>query len=249
MALKSTNTRHQRRNPAEYPSAIGGEAVKDLSIDQRVKLTVSLDEFFTDLPPSALVPFVRQRLWIPNNQSLPNDFPLGNGANAVAFKIFDVPENQSLLITYVSQTWLRATTPAYPPGVVTNENTIYTALPITAGISGCAPLQITVNQNPIADVSGLYNDANFATTEAWYPPSDGVASSGFIEQRVNVLDLGVGQRVSIVVPENQSVGALYTSPYGTEVASDEKPDAIAILCKGFLAPTKVIQKARKLYGI
>lgn len=248
MSFENKNLRHLRRNPSDYPAAASGQAQKDLSTDQTVKLTVALDEFFTDLPPSSLVPFVRQRVWLPDPNN--NDFPLNGGANAVTFKIFDVPDNQSVLLTYVAQTWLRATTPTYPPAAPSDENTIYTALPTTAGISGVAPLQLTINQNPIADAAGIYNDANFTDTSlAWYPLNTGANASGFIEQQVNVLDLGVGQRLAIVIPENQAVGALYTATYGTQVAAAEKPDAIKILCKGFIAPTKVIQKARKLYGI
>ena len=53
----------------------------------------------------------------------------------------------------------------------------------------------------------------------------------------------------VIVPENQAVGALYTATYGTALQAAELPDAISIVAKGYLAPTKVIQKARKLYGI
>jgi hypothetical protein len=98
------------------------------------------------------------------------------------------------------------------------------------------------------DVSGAYNDANFPTTDAWYPPSDGVVASGFTQQQVNLMLFGI-HRTAIIIEENQQVGALYTATYSTALASTELPDAIQIICKGFLAPTQIIQKARREYGI
>jgi hypothetical protein len=245
------NALHQARKAVSPPLRDNGDyqTEKSIGANQDALLAVGVDSFFTDLPPSSLVPFVRNRLWVPD-PSITNNFPL-SGPTAqsftTAFNLFEVPENQSLLLTFVAQTWLTSTVPAPP----TNTNTVYTALPTTAGASGVAPLQITINQNPIADAAGLYNDANWTVpnTFPWYPPSDGVASSGFITQQTNVFNFGNGLKVYAIIPEKQTVGALYTATYSTAVNATERPDAIRIVCKGYLAPTKVIQKARRLYGI
>lgn len=247
MSSKNTNVRHHARKSMSPPIENGEYSTeKSVSSSSEAVLAVGVDAFFTDLPPASLVPFVRNRLWVPDPAV--NEFPLSGATSKnflTAFNLFDVPENQSLILTYIAQTWLTATVPAPP----TDTNTIYTALPLTAGISGAAPLQVTINQNPIADAAGLYNDQNWTdTTLSWYPPSKGVSSSGFITQRTNCLYFGQ-HKVFAIIPENQEVGALYTATYGTAVAADERPDAIHIVCKGFLAPTKVVQKARKLYGI
>jgi hypothetical protein len=248
----SNNPKHSRRNPtrAVAEGAPSQNPLRTVDTDEEVRLTVGLDAFFTDLPPAALVPFVRQRLWIPD-PAVANTFPLTEGALTTNFNLFSVPPKQSLILTFVAQRWLQASDPTpYPPAAPTNTNTVYTALPTTAGISGAAPLQITVNNTPITDVSGAYNDANFTdTTTEWYPPSSGVSTSGFTEQFTNVLNFGQGHRAFAIIQENQEVGALYTATYGVAVNPDELPDAIAITCKGFLGPTKLIQKARKLYGI
>jgi len=211
---------------------------------------VGLDEFFTDLPPAALVPFIRQRLWIPD-PTVANTFPLSDQALSTSFSLFSVPEKQSLILTHVSQRWLQASDPTpYPPAAPTDQNTVYSALPLTAGISGVAPLQITVNNTPITDSAGAFNDANFTTTTTpWYPPSGGVQVSGFTQQVTNIFDFGQGQRAFAIILENQEVGALYNATYGTAVSANELPDAISIICKGYLGPTQLIQKARKLYGI
>jgi len=247
-----TNPKFSRRNPTRiHPSdALSANPVRTIDTDDEVKLTVGLDAFFTDLPPAALVPFVRQRLWVVD-PSTTNNFPLKGAALTTSFDIFEVPEKQSLILTYVSQRWLQASDPTpFPPPVPSDESTVYTGLPLTAGVSGAAPLQVTVNSTPITDVSGAYNDANFTDTSLeWYPPSNGVKISGFTEQGVNVLDFGPGHRAFAIIQENQRVGALYTATYGTAVNAAERPDAIGILVKGFLGPTKLIQKARKLYGI
>jgi hypothetical protein len=222
------NALHQARKAVSPPLRDNGDyqTEKSIGANQDALLAVGVDSFFTDLPPSSLVPFVRNRLWVPD-PSITNNFPL-SGPTAqsftTAFNLFEVPENQSLLLTFVAQTWLTSTVPAPP----TNTNTVYTALPTTAGASGVAPLQITINQNPIADAAGLYNDANWQT---------------------NVFNFGNGLKVYAIIPEKQTVGALYTATYSTAVNATERPDAIRIVCKGYLAPTKVIQKARRLYGI
>lgn len=248
MSKNSKNALHQKRKPISPPLLENGDfnTEKSVSTSSEAVLAVGVDSFFTDLPPSSLVPFVRHRLWVPD-PDVTNRFPLSGATGAsqtTAFNLFDVPENQSLLLTFVAQTWLQE------DSVIEDEPTTYTALPTTAGINGAAPLQVTINQNPIADASGLYNDANWAdTTLPWYPPSNGVPSSGFLTQRTNVFNFGNGLKVFVIVPENQAVGALYTATYGTALQATELPDAIHIVCKGYLAPTKVIQKARKLYGI
>jgi len=205
--------------------------------------TVSIDGFLTNLPLSVLAPFVRQRLWVPD-PSIPNEFPRSLGSNTTTFNLFKVPQRQSLILTYIEQVWLQAVAPLPALGTPT----VYTALPTTAGISGAAPLSITVNNNPIMDVSGAYNDANFAATSLWYPPSEGIVSSGFTQQQVNLMLFGL-HRNAVIIEENQQVGALYTATYSTALASSELPDAIQIICKGFLAPTQIIQKARREYGI
>lgn len=250
MSPKNINATHRHRETKVNAIENGDLSTeKSLGSGAEAVLAVGVDSFFTDLPPASLVPFVRNRLWLPDpSTSSGNEFPLSGQFSknfTTEFKLFDVPKEQSLILTYVAQTWLTSTL----PDPKTNLNTIYTALPTTAGISGVAPLQITINQNPIADASGLYNDENWTDTSLpWYPPSDGIAASGFITQRTNCLYFGQ-QKVFAIIPEDQEVGALYTATYGTAVAEDERPDAIHIVCKGFLAPTKVIQKARKLYGI
>jgi hypothetical protein len=249
MSSNSKNALHQKRNSISPPLLENGDfpTEKSVATSSEAVLAVGVDSFFTDLPPSSLVPFVRHRLWVPDPTIIPNRFPLSGSTGAsqtTAFNLFDVPENQSLLLTFVAQTWLQE------DSVIVDEPTTYAALPTTAGINGAAPLQVTINQNPIADVSGLYNDANWAdTTLPWYPPSNGVPSSGFLTQRTNVFNFGNGLKVFVIVPESQAVGALYTATYGTALQATELPDAVHIVCKGYLAPTKVIQKARKLYGI
>ncbi len=250
MSQNPRNARHSARSTRPQPIENGDFSTEySVGTGSEAVLAVGVDSFFTDLPPASLVPFVRNRLWLPD-PALTNNFPL-SGPTAEAFttefNLFDVPESQSLILTYIAQTWLTANVPVPP---VIDTNTAYTALPTTAGISGAAPLQITINQNPIADASGLYNDQNWTVpnTLPWYPPSNGATGSGFITQRTNCLYFGQ-HKVFAIIPEFQEVGALYTSTYGTAVAIDERPDAIHIVCKGFLAPTKVIQKARKLYGL
>jgi hypothetical protein len=250
MPHRNKNARHEARVSKPNPVENGEYSTeRSISTSSEAVLAVGVDSFFTDLPPASLVPFVRNRLWLPDPDTLSgNEFPLSGSAAknfTTSFNLFTVPENQSLILTYIAQTWLTSSL----PDPKTNLNTTYTALPTTAGISGAAPLQVTINQNPIADAAGLYNDENWTTTTLpWYPPSDGVASSGFITQRANCLYFGQ-HKVFAIIPENQEVGALYTATYGTAVNVDERPDAIHIVCKGFLAPTKVVQKARKLYGI
>ena len=252
MSKNSKNALHQQRKSISPPLLENGEypTEKSVSTSSEAVLAVGVDSFFTDLPPSSLVPFIRNRLWVQDQSLAANTFPLSGtsgGSQTTAFNLFDVPENQSLILTFVSQTWLQFDPATLP---INGLPTTYTPLPTTVGVNGAAPLQVTINQNPIADVAGLYNDANWAdTTLPWYPPSNGVASSGFITQRTNVFNFGNGFKVFVIVPENQAVGALYTATYGTALQAAELPDAISIVAKGYLAPTKVIQKARKLYGI
>lgn len=247
-----SNPKHIHRNPVRVPkdTQLGNVGFENtVDTDSEVRLTVGLDAFFTDLPPAALVPFVRQRLWIPD-PTVTNTFPLTDSATFTSFEIFKVPEKQSLILTYVTQTWLQASDPTpYPPAAPSDTNTVYTALPTTAGISGAAPLQLTVNNTPITDTSGSFSDANFTdTTLPWYPPAY-TQASGFTQQGFNLFNFGQGHRAFAIIPENQEVGALYTSTYGVALNSNELPDAISILCKGYLGPTKLIQKARRLYGI
>lgn len=236
--------------PARYPSKNPADIGRGVATSHEATYSITLDRFLADLPLSVLTPFVRQRLWIPDASISPNTFPLSEGSSVTTYDLFDVPIKESLILTYITQTWLRAEDPPspLPPGAPTSEGTIYSALPLTAGVSGAAPLSITVNKNPIVDVSGAYNDTNFVSTAPWYPPSNGAVVSGFIEQQRNLLDFG-DHRTAVIITENQTVGALYTATYGTALNLDERPDAILIVCKGFLAPTQVIRKARKNYGI
>mgnify|MGYP001273789198 CR=1 FL=1 len=250
MSSNSKNALHQKRKSISPPLLENGDypTEKSVATSSEAVLAVGVDSFFTDLPPSSLVPFIRNRLWV-QDPTIANAFPLSGatgGSQTTAFNLFDVPENQSLILTFVGQTWLQRDAVQ-----VLDQPTTYTALPTTVGFNGAAPLQVTINQNPIADAAGLYNDANWTipNTFPWYPPSNGVASSGFITQRTNVFNFGNGFKVFVIVPESQSVGALYTATYGKALQAAELPDAISIVAKGYLAPTKVIQKARKLYGI
>ena len=61
-----------------------------------------------------------------------------------------MPENQSLILTFVSQTWLQFDPATLP---INDLPTTYTPLPTTVGVNGARPLQVTINQNPIADVA------------------------------------------------------------------------------------------------
>jgi hypothetical protein len=234
------------RYPSKNPADIG----RGVATNHEASYSIALDRFLADLPLSVLTPFVRQRLWIPDLTSGTNTFPLSEESSVTTFDLFDVPQKESLILTYVTQTWLQSDDPPtpLPPAVPADVNTVYSALPLTAGASGVAPLSITVNKNPIVDVSGAYNDANFASTFPWVPPSEGVIVSGFVEQQRNILDFG-DHRTAVIITENQNVGALYSATYNTAVNAIERPDAILIVCKGFLAPTQVIRKARKNYGI
>jgi hypothetical protein len=243
MSTPKSDLRHV--HPPRYPGAHKGAETLSASSQNVAAYTVSIDGFLTNLPLSVLVPFVRQRLWMPD-PAVTNEFPRSGGSNTTVFDLFRVPPRQSLILTYIEQTWLQYADPI--PDPVTSVPTVYTALPTTAGISGAAPLSIIVNNNPITDVSGAYNDANFPATDPWYPPSEGIVSSGFTQQQVNVLQFGI-HRTAVIIEENQQVGALYTATYSVPLAAAELPDAIQIICKGFLAPTQVVQKARKEYGI
>lgn len=230
-------------NEVKYPTQEKRAETLSASSKTTATYTVSIDGFLANLPLSVLSPFIRQRLWIPD-PTVTNEFPKSLGSNTTTFNLFRVPPRQSLILTYIEQTWLQDVTPLPALGTPT----VYSALPTTAGISGAAPLSITVNNNPIMDVSGAYNDENFVSTSSWYPPSEGVVSSGFTQQQVNLMLFGI-HRTAIIIEENQQVGALYTATYSATLASSELPDAIQILCKGFLAPTQIIQKARRDYGI
>jgi hypothetical protein len=243
MTTPKSQLRHV--SPPKYPGTHKGAETLSASVQNVAAYTVSIDGFLTNLPLSVLVPFVRQRLWLPD-PSVANDFPKTAGSNTTVFNLFRVPPRQSLILTYIEQTWLQYTNPI--PAPVTSVPTVYTALPTTAGISGAAPLSIIVNNNPITDVSGAYNDENFPSTDAWYPPSDGVVASGFTQQQINLLQFGI-HRTAVIIEENQEVGALYSATYSVPLAAAERPDAVQIICKGFLAPTQIIQKARKSYGI
>lgn len=246
------NIKHSMRGvrPAQYPSKNPADIGKGVATTREASYSITIDRFLADLPLSVLTPFVRQRLWIPDfSGPSGNTFPVDGGSSFSTFDLFDVPVKDSLILTYVTQTWLRAEDPSpLPPAVPTQQGTVYSALPTTAGASGAAPLSITVNKNPIVDVSGAYNDANFPSTVAWYPPSDGIVVSGFVGQQQNLLDFG-DHRTAVIIAENQTVGALYTATYGSALQAAEIPDAVLIVCKGFLAPTQVIRKARKNYGI
>ena len=243
--MKTPKSELRHVSPPKYPGTHKGAETLSASEQTIATYTVSVDGFLTNLPLSVLVPFVRQRLWLPD-PTVTNEFPKSLGSNTTVFNLFQVPPRQSLILTYIEQTWLQYADPI--PAPVTSVPTVYTALPTTAGVSGAAPLSIIVNNNPITDVSGAYNDENFPGTAAWYPPSDGVVASGFTQQQVNLLQFGI-HRTAVIIEENQEVGALYTATYSAALAAAERPDAIQIICKGFLAPTQIIQKARKAYGI
>lgn len=246
------NIKHSMRGvgSVRYPSKNPADIGRGVATNHEAAYSIALDRFLADLPLSVLTPFVRQRLWIPDLTSGANTFPLSDQSSVTTYDLFDVPQKESLILTYVTQTWLQSTDPAspLPPAVPADQNTVYAALPLTAGASGAAPLSITVNKNPIVDVSGAYNDTNFTSTSPYAPPAEGLVVSGFVEQQRNVLDFG-DHRTAVIITENQTVGALYTATYGTAVNPLERPDAILIVCKGFLAPTQVIRKARKNYGI
>jgi len=241
----------RRLEDAIYPSAdvASQNPTGILKTDKMLGYTVNLDSFLSTLPLSVLSVFVRQRLYIPNLTG-GNTFPLNAGALTTNFDIFSIPARQSLILTFISQTWLQSTNPPspLPPGVPAGTNTVYTALPTTAGISGAAPLTITVNNSPIIDVSGAYNETNISATSPAYPLSPGITASGFVEQQTNVLNFGV-HRTALIIEENQTVGALYSATYGVPVNALERPDAIFIDMKGFLAPSQTIQQARRIYGI
>lgn len=241
----------RRLEEAIYPSAESASQSPSgiLKTDKILGYTVNLDSFLATLPLSVLSVFVRQRLWIPD-LAVANTFPLNNGALTTNIDLFSVPARQSLLITYITQTWLQSSDPVspLPPAVPAGTNTVYAALPTTAGISGAAPFTLTVNNSPVMDVSGSYNDTNISTTSPAYPPSQGIVASGFVDQQTNLLNFGI-HRNAVIVDENQTVGALYSSTYGVPVNAIERPDAIYIEVKGFLAPTQIIQQARRIYGI
>lgn len=234
----------RRLEEAIYPSADSAPQSPSgiLKTDKILGYTVNLDSFLATLPLSVLSLFVRQRLWIPD-LTAGNTFPINDGALTTNINLFSVPARQSLLITYISQTWLQASDPPtpLPPAVPAGTNSIYTALPTTAGISGAAPFTLTVNNSPVMDVSGSYSDTNIPTTSP-------VVASGFVDQQTNFLNFGI-HRNAVIVDENQDVGVLYSATYGVPVNATERPDAIFIEVKGFLAPTQIIQQARRIYGI
>ena len=91
MSKNSKNALHQQRKSISPPLLENGDypTEKSVSTSSEAVLAVGVDSFFTDLPPSSLVPFIRNRLCV-QDQSLPlgNQFPLSG--TSVSFANYSI---------------------------------------------------------------------------------------------------------------------------------------------------------------